>query len=473
MPMAPPTPPESDPEPDSDADPAPDGAEPDPDPVDGPMPAERPDLGKRGEATNSAYVGPYVPAESRMPTLTYKGGFQIDRGTFGVSSIASHKGAFSVSGDRLLIAGNRSTGRDVGVFEIPTLADNPENAIARNVVPFFRLAGVSGNHLTDVYLWGDWILAMNTTFYDGSDTNTCYVLMVRADRSEQARCHDLWAPKAAAPEWRPQMSGGSFFKPPAEMVDALGGSLCMHGEHWINIIRRYSAGPSLSCFYPDLPAADRVVRLTAHMYYPYNHTVGQHGSSRPIWVPEEPGSASGEWLVRQRKSNPVFNRLSRYEGCFIWMPTDSYVCVGLNAGQRYGDWYGPDKDGNAKDGRKTHVQKGTHTGHPDEMPKGVINPNCRPGAWSEADRSEWCRPETPGKLRSLRDQTNYVWIWDMPEILAADKPWSPEPAEWQPLNPLLPEDARPGWIVGAFFDTDTNYLYVINGRGIVRVYQVS
>ncbi|MEO1082398.1 MAG: hypothetical protein AAFY29_22780 [Pseudomonadota bacterium] len=464
-PKAAPPPPEPDEETDPDPEPDPDPA-PDPDPVD----TGRPELGARGQRINDDVVGPYVATDSRIPAFTYVGGFRIPDGNFGVSSIKSTKGGFSVqigeSGEKTLwISGNRNDSRNVGAFALPDLADDPNNAVATNVVPFFSLAGVGGNHLTNVYRWGDWILASNTTSYDGGDDNRCYFFVVRPDGSDQQPCHGLSIPAKDAPEWRRQMSAGSFFEPPPEMVEQLGGSLCMHGEHWINIIGRYSAGPSLTCFYPDFPYDDGVVRPTAHMYYPIDHTIGQHGSSNLQWVPDARNPEGGEWKVRQRVSNPIFNRLARYEGCFIWMTTDSYVCVGLIAGQNSGDWYGP-----SKNQPKTHVQKGTHTGHPLEMPVGVTNPDCNPNAWKDEDQADWCIPKTAGESKQLHDMSNYVWIWPMSEILVAEKPWDPEPAEWTFFNDLV--DRNPGRILGAYFDRDANQIYLLAAGGIVTVFQV-
>ncbi|MEO1079704.1 MAG: hypothetical protein AAFY29_09125 [Pseudomonadota bacterium] len=426
--------------------PAPDQApvpEPEPDPPTDPDPAldleDTPDLGPRGLAQNNAYKGPYVPAQSRMPTFTYLGGFQLDDKRYGVSSIASTKGGFSVVGGRVWIVGNRTEGRNVGAFEVPALAMDPENAKAQNVVPFFKVGEVDGQHLTDVFYdeYSGWLILSNTVFYDATKSNKCFIITVRADGSDQQPCYDVR---------NRQFAAGSIVKTPPGLVERLGGRLCMHGEHWINIISRYSNGPSLHCYDPQLPDPDQRVSVVEHMYYPHTQTVGQHGSSSLEWV-----EAEQKWQVKQRTSNPIFNRLARYEGCFFWEPTDSYICVGIIGGQKYGDWYGP-----RKNQPRTHVQKGTHTGHPDELPTGRL-PNGE--------------PEKPGTLNHLRDMSNYYWITPISAILSADKPWGPEPVEWGYLNPLLGE--RPGRILGAYFDTDFSRLYLLTGKGVIRVYDVS
>ncbi|MEM1191544.1 MAG: hypothetical protein AAGI72_23635 [Pseudomonadota bacterium] len=427
-----------------------------------------PDLGARGQAQNNAYKGPYAPPVSLVPDLTYLGGFQLEAGEFGGSDLLANKGAFSVyhgeEFDEIVIAGNRNKGRHVGTYRIPALAQNPADAIAPNETPFIRIANVQGQHLTQAFkrrnpdTGEEWFLASNAIFYTTKDDD-CNVFVFKADGTGPKTCYAVWA----GSEWaglKRQLYSGSIFEAPDSLADALGGHYCIHPEHWLNNISRVSAGPGLSCFDMNIPRTPTTIRVNLLMTYPYDQTVGQHGSSSLGWEPDE-----GLWRPIQRQSNPIFGRLARYEGCFFWEPTDAYVCVGTNGGQEYGDWYGP--RGNQP---KTHVQRGTHTGHPDEMPTGVTDPNCDPSVRGKLGTPRLCVPQRAGQLRGLRDMKPYVWVTRISDILDAAQPWSPEPVEWGYLNSYV--DKPVAFVSGAYFDEREKRLYIIHGPGIVTVYQV-
>ena len=183
----------------------------------------------------------------------------------------------------------------------------------------------------------------------------------------------------------------------------------MHGEHKTNIISRYSAGPSLHGYDPDIPDTDKWVSLTAHMYYPHTKTVGEHGV----------GGCG-------RPANPVFNRLSRYEVSFFWEPTNSYISLGMNAGQEAGIDYG-------------HPPYGG--------PKG--NYTCIEG------RADWHA---------------YFWITDLDDIWNADEPWAPQPVEWGYLSEHM--SVRDNMIKGAYFDPDVNLLYIMGWSNRISVFKV-
>lgn len=120
----------------------------------------------------------------------------------------------------------------------------------------------------------------------------------------------------------------------------------------------------------------------------------------------------GEHLAAgcRRPANPIFNRLSRYEVSFFWK--DSYISIGLNQGQEGGIAYGVPPYG---------VHKGNYT--------------C-----------------------IKNDKDNYFWIWDQDDIFNSSKPWSAKPVEWGFLEPHAPEAP---WIIGAFFDSLRNKLYLL------------
>ena len=285
-------------------------------------------------------------------------------------------------------------------------------------MPFFKVGSVSGQHLTGVFhdLETGWLFLSNTEFYDADKNNKNFVLAVWPDGSNQQPWYDV--------ENR-QFAAGQILKTPSSLIDKVGGRLYMHGEHWLNIISRFSTGPSLHGWSPQIPDDSGRLALTEHMYYPHTQTVGQHGVSG-CGVP----------------ANPIFNRLSRYEVSFFWEPTNSYISIGLNAGQgRFdengdaiyaGIWYG---DNNSN--------KGNHT--------------CDPAGLDDASIGN--------------DRSNYFWITDLDDIWDAKNPWEPVPIEWGYLNPTL--TVPPGWIIGAYFDPDTNLLYLLSHNQQLRVYRAS
>jgi len=171
----------------------------------------------------------------------------------------------------------------------------------------------------------------------------------------------------------------------------------MHPEHWTNIISRVSTGAGLHGWDGVVPKnRGDTIRLSPILYYPHSHTPGEHraaGCGRP--------------------ANPIFNRMSRYEVSFFW--NESYISIGLNAGQRGGIDCGiPPYGGN----------KGNYT--------------C-----------------------IENDRDNYYWIWDQDEIFNSKSPWSPKPVEWGYLSRHAPEAP---WIIGAYFDSLRNKLYLMGAN---------
>ncbi|MEO0438041.1 MAG: hypothetical protein AAF098_14150 [Pseudomonadota bacterium] len=119
----------------------------------------------------------------------------------------------------------------------------------------------------------------------------------------------------------------------------------------------------------------------------------------------------------RKPASPIFNRLARYEVSFFWK--GSYISVGKTGGLKGGTSYGRPPYGG---------------------PKGTF-PCIK------------------------NDYDNYYWIWDVNEIFSAARPWSSKPVEYGRLNTHIPE---PGWITGAYFDTDRSKLYLMTAQDRIQ-----
>ncbi|MBK5940351.1 hypothetical protein [Halochromatium roseum] len=339
--------------------------------------------------------GPWIApgATSRMPTLTFEGAWRHRKGRWDeIGEINGMKGGFAVTDDGIWLTNNRNKTKAVGKYSKPTpalttnIADMP---IAELVVPFFPVEPekTRRTHLSDVY-YDDIVDKLYITInahYDANKSNTKFIAVMDPDGSNKQGYFNVT---------NRQMAAGQILRTPDDLIDKVGGRLYMHPEHWTNIISRVSTGAGLHGWDGTVPEKrGDTIALTPHLYYPHTLTPGEHGT----------GGCN-------RPANPIFNRLSRYEVSFFWK--DSYISIGLNAGQEGGISYGePPYGGN----------KGNYT--------------C-----------------------IKNDYDNYYWIWDQDDIFGAQNPSEPKPVEWGFLAPHAPEAP---WIIGAYFDSVTSKLYLM------------
>lgn len=389
--------------------PAPD-PEPEPEPEPEPDPVEGPDLDPpqliQGLARNPHPVGPYHdPSNTRLPRFVYEGGFRLKRGTtHQLNDIASMKGGFSVSGDKVWVTSNRTHNRNdpnrgmaVGSFHRPApvvTSDVRKMPIAEPAGDFFRIAPFNENgrrmEKGDAHLSGvsydpvtDKVIVTVNVFYDATKRNTQFISVMDPDGSNIQGWFNVTNRQVAA---------GQVLKTPSDLIDRVGGRLYMHPEHWTNIISRVCQGPCLHGWDFDgtLPEPGKNIKLTPHLVY-------KHGQS---WGEHQTRGKGGE--IPQ--SNPIFNRLSRYEVSFFWQ--NSYISLGLNQGQRGGIGYGHPPYPPFHKGNYTYIQN---------------------------------------------DQDNYFWITDLDDIFEAKNPSDPKPVEWGYLQAHMPGQRR---IQGAYADPE-------------------
>jgi len=340
-------------------------------------------------------VGPWIaPGEkSRMPKLTFEGAWRHRKGRWNeIGQITGMKGGFAVTDDGVWLTNNRNKIKAVGKYTRPEPAlttDVAEMPMAELITPFFEVEPQHSNstHLSDVFYDEvvDKVYITINEFYDADKDNNSFIAVMNTDGSDKRGFYDVT---------NRQMAAGQILKTPEHLIKKVGGRLYIHPEHWTNIISRVSTGAGLHGWDGALPSDPRgTIELTPHLYYPHTETPGEHrtaGCDQP--------------------ANPIFNRLSRYEVSFFW--NDSYISIGLNAGQKGGIDYGVPPYG---------INKGNYT----------------------------CIEV---------DYDNYYWIWDQDDIFSAEKPWDPKPVEWGYLEPLAPEVP---WIIGAYFDPESNKLYLL------------
>ncbi|MBW2527627.1 MAG: hypothetical protein JRI23_25825, partial [Deltaproteobacteria bacterium] len=336
-------------------------------------------------------------------------------GTFGVSDVNYAVGvlAYNPDNDSLFIVGHS---HQTAVAEYPivtpgmqtTVADLPETGDP--LQPFTDLLSTGGNpeaidRITGM-LWVDGALIVNAEqWYDAPGDNVDTSLVVE-DASDLAGAVDGYFELSG----RAQCAGymGAI---PAEWQSAFGAEFYTGWSSVYSIISRYSLGPSLWTFAPtDMvngsASSNPQINATAFMNYAYGET---HLSDRATeW---EAQGSTGPFPP----ASPLWNPLSRGRYGFFVPGTSTFAVIGSTAGLETGIGY------------KIEQDDGNLCGGP-----------CPYGS---------------------DDYTNYYWLFDVEEILAADNVFDPQPYDYGVWDVPFDEGGRHA-VIGATLDPQSGTLYV-------------
>jgi len=389
-----------------------------------------------GDAPGEDAGPPVDPGRFAMDDLGYVGAFRVSSDEHGdsntnyaVGTLGYHAGHHS-----LFIAGHAQHNA-IAEFAIPdalgtgdVVADLP--LVEAPLQGFHRLLGRSANgnpdemdRVTGLYVTDGHLLVQANRWYDaaGSATDTT-LLVVDAE---------LGGTVIGYFELDGRARSAGFISPiPSEWQERLGGPALAGWASNYSIISRYSVGPSLFAFDPsDItgragdPSADGPITARAWMEYPHGGGVflAPDALEQQCDITDDVTSCEDG-----AAASPVWNFLSKAMYGFIVPGTRTYAVFGSTGGTETGIGYKIRQDDDS-----------------------LCGGYCAYGA---------------------DDYTNYYWLFDLDEVLAAEAPSDPQPYDYGPWE--VPFDDGGGHpILGGAWDPDGRVLYLsLGGAGQVGDY---
>lgn len=284
-----------------------------------------------------------------LADMNYEGAFRPNGNTFGSSGIQytdKHLIAVNPQNGNLLITGeNTENTRDIGEFEIPTLSTSTNIAdlpIAANTQPFVDVFAQIPSRTVDaneanggigiygMYATGNDVIMNYAVFYDAEEPYADESLFIKRNAADLgASTTDV----VGAFKYDAGTLCSGWISPiPVEWQSALGGD---HIAGWASgtsraIISRLSIGPSAYAFnIADLtapPANGSTISTIPLMGFPYPNAMGIAGDTENV----------DTYLDGP---NTVWNKISTVDYGFIVPGTDTYVCLGHDAGYTSGISY--------------------------------------------------------------------------------------------------------------------------------------
>lgn len=360
-----------------------------------------------------------LPGLLRIEDLTYTGAFRLKPGEFGESSIDYAVGTlgFNPENQSLFIAGHAQHN---AIAEYPIVAPGMQETVEDLPVtedplqPFVRVLDTGENpeginKITGM-LWLDGALIVNAEqWYDAAGQNSDTSLVI-SDADDLAGTREGYFELACGAR-----CAGYMGPIPEDLQGELGASFYTGWSSVYSIVSRYSVGPSLWTFDPmamieGSVSPDPAIDATGYMNFPHPDGIisdralewGQQGTDGPF-----------------PPADPLWNPLTRGRYGFFVEGTRTFVVVGSTGGLESGIGY------------KAIQSSGNQCGGP-------------------------CAYDPD-------DYTNYYWLFDIDEILAASELDDPRPyayGEWD-----VPFDNGGSHaIIGATLDPDNGVLYMALGN---------
>ncbi len=372
-----------------------------------------------------------------LSDLNYAGAFRVNGNTFGSSSVEytnKHILAINSTTNNLLMTGaSTENARDVGEFEIPALSTSETLAdlsIASNTQPFVDLFDQiptrtidadegNGIGIYGMYEYNNNIIVNYAVYYDAGGPFADETTFVKRNSTDiDASAVDVggaYKLQGAA------LASGWISPIPAAWQAALGGDHISGFSAGTTraILSRLSMGPSAYVFdIDDLingpPANGATISTTAAMSFPYPNGLGIANT----------GDVDNELLT----PGEIWNNATEANYCFIVPNSDTYLCVGHQAGFTSGLDYKVRNDTSQTD-------------------------------WGDYDAV------------SANDYRNIYMMFDVNDLVSAKNgsiaTYDIEPYEWGTFSPVYGGDSATGinQISGATFDPETGRLYVAIANG--------
>ncbi len=377
---------------------------------------------------------PLDPGLFAMTDLTYAGAFRVSSAEHGESSSNYAVGTlgFHATHRSLYLAGHAQQNA-IAEFAIPDtlgmgdvvdelpIVDTPLQGF-RNVLGATPNGNPDGmDRVTGLYVQDGHLVVQANRWYDASGRARDTTLLV-VDGDLQGTVIGYFELDGAA------RSAGFIAPIPAEWRERLGGPALAGWASNYSIVGRYSVGPSLFAFDPsDLtaratePAAEGPIAARAWMEFPHagGAFLADDALARQCDLVDGVTSCDGV-------ASSLWNHLSRAMYGFVVPGTRTYAVFGSTGGLETGIGYKIDQDNGNRCG-----------GY------------CAYGA---------------------DDYTNYYWLFDLDELIAAASPSEPRPYDYGAWE--LPfDDGGSHRIAGGAWDPDERVLYLsLGGAGQVGTY---
>jgi hypothetical protein len=350
--------------------------------------------------------------------IEYTGAFRVVAGGESNSNYAVGALGFNPENNSIFLAGH-SHDNAIAEFAIPsslsfeTQAKNiPEAAVLQQYVKVLnkKEVGNSTNKINGILYHNQNLLVSSEIYYDGSAGNAdnlqVFSNVLDINSSPYTGMLQLEGKAQAA---------GYMFKVPADLQERIGSEYITGWATNNAIVSRYSQGPSLYKFNPEqaidsVVTVNRTIESSPIMYFPFSKDKQMVKDSN----------------LYSFDVSPIWGPKSQAFYGFIIPGTTYFLAVGKNSGLHSGVGY------------KITQSNGNVCGGP-------------------------CSYDSS-------DKYNYYWLFDINDMLDADKPWLVKPVSFGKWSHPYDKNGAHG-IIGGTYDDEKNILYLaLSGAGKIGSY---